>query len=232
MAHVHLEDGAVSIQWLVLWNLAALAIIVLALYALRRAKVPPRKLAIAAMCVSVGFAIIQIEIPVFGGLHLNLTPFIGILVGPALGTVCVLVINVFSAAVGHGGWGMIGANTIVNAVEVLIGYYLYKVMRTRLHASRFASGFTGTSVALTVSAFLAVAIIAVSGIQGSNVSRDQTVLNLLVLAIADVVTGIAEGIMTGYIVSFVGRVRPDLLGERMTDERAAVIIPKEAEAHV
>jgi hypothetical protein len=37
--------------------------------------------------------------------------------------------------------------------------------------------------------------------------------NMLVLAIANIVTGLFEGVVTGYIVSFLGKVRPDLIGE-------------------
>jgi len=213
MAHIHLEDGGLAIQWVVLWNIVAVLLLALAMYLFRRTKPSTRKLAIAAMCIAVGFAVFQIEIPVFGGLHVNLTPFFGIIVGPALGILCVFVINVFSAAVGHGGWGMIGANTIVNAVEVVIGYYLYRVLKVRLSQGRFESAFGATSVALAVSAVLVVLIVGISGIQGSNLSREATLNNLTVIAIADIVTGIAEGVLTGYIVSFIGRVRPDLLGD-------------------
>lgn len=228
MAHIHLEDGALGIQWLVLWNLAAAATIAVAIYLFGRAKPSTRKLAIAAMCIAVGFAVFQIEIPVFGGLHVNLTPFMGIIVGPVLGTMCVFVINVFSAAVGHGGWGMIGMNTIVNTVEVVIGYYLYRVLRVRLARSRFSSAFGATSVALAISAVLVVLMVAVSGIQGSNLSGEQTLANLTILAIADAVTGVAEGILTGYIVSFIGRIRPDLLGE--TEKGMKDTVSRHAEA--
>lgn len=213
MAHIHLEDGALGIEWVVLWNVAAVAALAVAIYLYGRSKPSTRRLAIAAMCIAVGFAVFQIEIPVFGGLHVNLTPFMGIIVGPVLGTMCVFVINVFSAAVGHGGWGLIGVNTILNMVEVVIGYYLYRLIRVRLSRSRFSSAFVATSVALTVSAVLVVLILAVSGIQGSGLSSQKTLANLTILAIADAATGIAEGVLTGYIVSFIGKIRPDLLGD-------------------
>jgi len=213
MAHIHLEDGALGIQWLVLWNLAAAALLAITIYLFGRTKPSTRKLAIAAMCIAVGFAVFQIEVPVFGGLHVNLTPFMGIVVGPVLGTLCVFIINLFSAAVGHGGWGMIGMNTMVNMVEVVLGYYLYRFLRVRLSRRRFSSAFGATSVALGVSAVLVVLMVAVSGIQESGLSGEQTLANLSILAIADAATGIAEGVLTGYIVSFIGRIRPDLLDE-------------------
>jgi cobalt/nickel transport system permease protein len=137
----------------------------------------------------------------------------GILLGPSLGTLSVLVINIFSAAIGHGGWGMIGANTIVNVVEVVLGYYIYKLLRSGLKLGRLPSGFGAAAIALTVSAFVVVGIVGVSELQDSAQTRDQTFNNMLVLAAANIVTGLVEGVVTGYMVTFIGRVRPDLLEE-------------------
>ena len=211
MAHVHLEDGAFTIEWVALWTLIAAALIAVALYRLGGYSIPTRKLAIAAMCVAVGFAIFQIEIPIFGGVHINLTPLIGILVGPSLGSLAVLVINMFGAAIGHGGWGTIGANSIVNIAEVFLGYLIYRHLRTSWNASRFFSAFSATAVALTVSAVLALVIISISGIQGSTQGEEETFANLLIMAAANIATGLVEAVVTGYIVSFIGKVRPDLL---------------------
>jgi cobalt/nickel transport system permease protein len=213
MAHIHLEDGAFTLFWVFVWFAVAAGIISLALHRLGRGQITTQKLAIASMCVAVGFAAFQIEIPVFGGIHLNLTPLMGILVGPALGSLCVLTINIFSAAIGHGGWSMIGANTLVNTVEVFIGFYGYRVLRRYANVGRFYSGFGATATALTVSALVAVAIVSVSLIQGSTQTRAETMANMTVLAIGNIVMGVFEGIVTGYIVSFLGKVRPDLIGE-------------------
>lgn len=211
MAHIHLEDGAFTIEWVLFWTFVAALLLSIPLYKLGGVKIPTRKLAIAAMCVAVGFAIFQVEIPVLGGVHMNLTPLIGILIGPSLGGLVVLVINIFSAAVGHGGWGMIGPNTIVNLIEVLLGYYVFRMARVRLGAGRFPSGFWAAAIALTVSALAVVAIIAISEIQGSAQPKDQIVSNLVLITAANIVTGIVEGFVTGYVVTFIGRIRPDLL---------------------
>jgi len=199
--------------WVLVWFTIAAGIISVALYRLGRGQIPTRKLAIASMCVAVGFAAFQIEIPAFGGIHLNLTPLMGILVGPALGSLCVLTINIFSAAIGHGGWSMIGANTLVNTVEVFLGFYVYRFLRRYAKTGRFYSGFGATATALTVSALVAVAIVSVSLIQGSTQTREQTMANMTVLAIGNIVMGLFEGVVTGYIVSFLGKMRPDLIGE-------------------
>jgi ABC-type Co2+ transport system permease subunit len=53
--------------------------------------------------------------------------------------------------------------------------------------------------------------VSVSELQDSAQTRDQTFNNMLVLAAANIVTGLVEGVVTGYMLSFIGRVRPDLL---------------------
>ncbi len=217
MAHIHLEDGAFTLVWVAVWTIAAAGPILLALYRVGGRRIPTARLAIASMCVAVGFAVFQVEIPLFGGLHLNLTPLFGILLGPALGSLAALMINIFGAAIGHGGWGMIGANTLVNMVEVVLGYYLFVTLRSKLKVGRFASGLGATSVALAISSILIVAIVAVSEIQDSTQTQSQTVNNMAIIGLVNVVAGIVEGIVTGYIVSFLGRVRPDLLAG--TEER-------------
>ncbi|MCX6657429.1 MAG: energy-coupling factor ABC transporter permease [Euryarchaeota archaeon] len=213
MAHVHLEDGAFSPLWLLIWSAIAAILIAIALLANRRKEIPPRKIAIAAMCASVGFAVFMVEVPTpVGPVHMNFTPLIGILAGPGMGSLVALVINIFGAAVGHGGWGMVGPNSIVNIVEVVIGYYTFRLFKTRSRTGDFWSGFSATTIALAISAFLVVLIVSVSEIQGSNLTRGETLNNMLILAVANIVAAVVEGIVTGYIVSFLGRVRPDLIG--------------------
>jgi len=213
VAHIHLEDGAFSPTWVIVWSLIAGALVALAIFLIGRKEVSPKKLAVAAMCTSVGFAVFQVSIPVFGGIHLNLTPLIGILAGPVLGSLAALLINVFSAAVGHGGWGMIGANTIVNVTEVFVAYYVYRLIRNRLKVDRFASGLGATVAALSVSAVIIILIVAVSGIQDSELTRSEIVANMTIIAVVNIAVGVIEGFLTGYIVNFIGRVRPDLLGD-------------------
>jgi len=219
MAHIHLEDGAFTPAWTIFWNLVAAGMIAAVLISLRKHPISPRRLAIAAMCTSVGFAIFQIEIPLFGGVHLNLTPLIGILAGPALGSISILMINVFSAAVGHGGWGMIGANTIVNMVEVVLGYYGFRFMRTRLRRDRFVSALGATVLALTVSALMIVLIVTISGVQDSRSTGIETFQKLIVIAAVNIAVGAFEGLLTGYVVAFIGRIRPDLLQEAEADTK-------------
>ncbi len=213
MAHIHLEDGALSPTWVLFWWAVAAAIIALTLLWMRREPISVRRLTIGAMCAAVGIAAFMVTIPVFGGIHLNLTPLIGILAGPAIGGIAVLIMNLFSAAVGHGGWGVIGVNVVVNLIEVLIGYYTYRTVKVSLKAGRFISGFSATTLALVTSAIIVVVIIAVAGVQDSHLEEEETAHNLVFIAVANIVMGIVEGFITAYILTFIGKVKPDLLSD-------------------
>jgi len=230
MAHIHLEDGAFTPFWIIVWTLLAAGLVGVTLLLIRRKKISPRLVAIAAMCASVGFAVFQVEIPTpIGPVHMNFTPLIGILVGPGLGSLVVVVINIFSAAIGHGGWGMIGANSLINMLEVSLAYYSFRFLKKKLKRSNYWSGFGATSIALTASAFFVVLIVSISEIQGSQLTKEELVGNLLVLAVLNTIAGFIEGIVTGYVVSFLGRVRPDLLerGVQTSHAEPALVLASE-----
>ena len=130
MAHIHLEDGSFSLSWVLIWWIAALLLISVALWSLRsKGSKNQKQITIAAFVAAAAFAVFQINIPLFGGVHLNLTPLIGILVGPVLGTLVILVINILSAAIGHGGWGLVGANVLINVSEVIVAYLIFRGFR-------------------------------------------------------------------------------------------------------
>ncbi|MDH3365916.1 MAG: energy-coupling factor ABC transporter permease [Thermoplasmata archaeon] len=212
MAHIHLEDGALSPIWVLFWWAVAAALIAFALYSMRREPASVKRLTVGAMCAAVGIAAFMVTIPVFG-VHLNLTPLIGILAGPAVGGIAVLVINLFSAAVGHGGWGVIGVNVVINLIEVMVGYYAYRSLKGSLRIGRFASGFSAATMALVASAIIVVVIIAVAGIQDSHLEEEETAHNLVFIAAANLIMGVIEGFITAYILTFIGKVKPDLLVE-------------------
>lgn len=211
MAHIHLPDGAFSLQWVITWFAASLALMGVLVWRYRKtSNIDVSKLSTASILTALAFAIFQIEIPLFGGVHLNLTPLLGILLGPVLGCSAVLIVNVFSAALGHGGWSMIGANFLINSIEVIVGYYLFIAFR-KLIKSRFSQAGISTVLALTTSSFAMVGIIVVSGIQGSALTSLEIAKNLIPLAIINMALAVVEAVVTAFVVTYAARMRPELL---------------------
>ncbi|MEM3017568.1 MAG: energy-coupling factor ABC transporter permease [Candidatus Bathyarchaeia archaeon] len=210
MAHIHLPDGALSLGWVLTWWAVYLAATSGIVYTIRRrGSLDPLKIAVAAMATAASFAVFQINIPLLGGIHLSLTPLVGILLGPAFGAVSVFIVNIFSAAVGHGGWGLIGANSVVNTVEVSLSCMSFQTFRKRL--SIFSAGALATVAALAVGSLVMVCIVALSGIQGSALSMGETVSNLTLLTAANIFVAAIEGVITGFTLTYLGKLRPDLL---------------------
>jgi cobalt/nickel transport system permease protein len=211
MAHIHLEDGSFSLFWVAAWWIAAIVLVGIAIYLVRSEKKPDRrKITLAAFCTAAAFAIFQVSLPIFGGVHLNLTPLIGILVGPAAGSLVVLIINILSAAIGHGGWGLIGANTLVNIVEVGIGYAMFRMLRSAI-PDLFSRAGIATIVGLFCGNIVMVLIVIISGVQGVNQSTSQILTGLSLIAALNMGVAVIEAFITGLIVAYIGKVRPDLL---------------------
>jgi cobalt/nickel transport system permease protein len=210
MAHIHLEDGSFTLFWVIVWWAVALVIIGGALYFLRTRKPDPRRITIAAFCTAAAFALFQVDIPIAGGVHINLTPLIGILTGPVIGSLIVLIINILSAAIGHGGWGLIGANMLVNFSEVVVAYTFWRGLK-KFVPDLFSRAGIATIAGLLCGNIVMIAIILISGIQGVNQSPGQVLAGLSLIAAINMGVAVIEALLTGLVVTSIGRMRPDLL---------------------
>ena len=214
MAHIHLQDGSFSLYWVIVWWLATIIITAAAVYWLRnKKKCEPRTLTIAAFCTAAMFVIFLVEIPIAGGVHLSLTPFIGILVGPAIGACVVLIVNIFTAAIGHGGWSMIGANALVNVIEVLAAWTLYVGLKKVIKGT-FSRVAIATFVSLCLGNIAMIGIILISGVQGVTQSQEQVLYGLTLIAAVNFAVAVIEAVVTGFMVAFIERTRPDILGKK------------------
>jgi cobalt/nickel transport system permease protein len=221
MAHIHLPDGTFSIQWVIIWWILAIIILGLCLYWLKKIrKIDNKTITLAAMLTAASFAIFQVSIPLFGGVHINLTPLIGILAGPAIGSIIVLIVNILSAAIGHGGWGMIGANILVNMTEVTVSYAIYKSL-LKLNLDTFSRAGIATIIGLLFGNIAMISIILISGIQGVHQDITTTFYGLSLIAAVNMGVAIIESFITGYVVSYIKRIRPDMLSEVKPDGAAA-----------
>jgi len=219
MAHIHLPDGIFPLWALVLWNGLAVALFGAVVYRVRQRGLETRRIALAGIAGAASFAIFQLNLPILGGVHMNLTGLIGILAGPAIGTLIVLVVNILSAVIGHGAWGLIGANTLVNAAEVIITYYAF-VALVRANWDTFPAAATATIAGLGIGGLIMGAIPLVSGIQGTAIQGLDLALYMSALVALNLGVAVAEGLLTGLTVSFLTSMRPDLIkgGVDVTDE--------------
>jgi len=131
------------------------------------------------------------------------------LAGPGLGLFVIFVVNLLSAAIGHGGWGLVGTNTIINLSEIVTAFYIFIKTKPRLEI------FTMRAVAaiggLIVGDVFFLIVILVSGTQGTElrgVAPDR-----LPDPGPDIKSdrGGRRGSCYGFVVEYLSKVRPDLL---------------------
>jgi len=211
VAHIHLPDGSFTLFWVLVWWIFTLVLIGAALVWARMRRAGAREITVAAFVTAASFAVFQVQVPLFGGVHMNLTPLIGILAGPVLGSFIVFIVNILSAAIGHGGWGLIGANVLVNFSEVTTGYLTFRALK-RVTPSLFSRAGIATFRGLFVGNIAMIAIILVSGIQGVTQTPVQILTGLSLLAAVNMGVAVVEAFVTGFIVEYIGKVKPDLLG--------------------
>jgi cobalt/nickel transport system permease protein len=211
MAHIHLGEGSFPLWALILWTVLGTGLIAAVLYRVRKGKIQTNQIALAGIGAAASFAIFQLNIPVWGGVHMNLTALVGIIAGPALGALIALVVNIFSAALGHGAVGLLGANVIINAGEAIIAYYIFKTL-IGLNWDTFPATATAAIVGLSSGAILMGGIIVLSGVNGSALPRTDLAVAVAGLVGTNVGVAVVEGLLTGFVVQFLASVRPDLIG--------------------
>jgi len=213
LAHLHLPDGSFTLLWVVIWWAVTGVLIAGSLYLLRRkGPIENRQLTIAAFCTAACFAVFQVSIPLFGGVHMNLTSLVGILTGPLIGSLIVFIVNILSAGVGHGGWGMVGANTFVNIVEVVAAYGVYRGTG-RFLTGTFSRAGIATLLALFLGSVAMIGVILISGVQGTEQTMGQTLSGLSLLTAVNLGVAVIEAFVTAYIVTYIKRVRPAMMQE-------------------
>ena len=221
MAHIHLGEGSFPLWALVLWTLVGAGLIGIVTYRIRKGGIETGQIALAGIGAAASFAVFQLNLPVWGGIHMNLTGLVGILAGPTLGALIALVVNVFSAALGHGAVGLLGANTLVNASEAVVAYYSFRAL-TRMDWDVFPASAGAATVGLSTGAVLMGAIIVVSGVNGSALPRADLTVAVAGLVGLNLGVAVIEGLVTGLVVRFLASVRPDLLALGDRGEPAGV----------
>jgi cobalt/nickel transport system permease protein len=217
MAHIHLGEGSFPLWALVLWTTLGVALVSAVVYRIRKGGIETHQVALAGIGAAASFAVFQLNIPVWGGIHMNLTGLVGVLAGPLLGALIALVVNIFSAALGHGAVGLLGANTLVNATEAVVAYYAFKTL-LRMDWDVFPAGASAATLGLSAGAVLMGVIIVVSGVNGSALPRGDLAVAVAGLVGLNLGVAVIEGVLTGFVVQFLASVRPDLVG--VTDRAA------------
>jgi cobalt/nickel transport system permease protein len=235
MTHIHIPDGILPVWLWVSGFLLMSVFLALSLYRLRTADkkkmVPLLGVLAAVMLVAMSLEILPIAY------HLNLSVVAGILLGPSLGFMAAFIVNLMLVFVGHGGITVVGLNTLLLGAEALLGHTLFSLFR-RLPV------FWGAALATVLSLFL-VSLLLIGIVGASHVDTDlfahhheheegvteQThehhdepgnsslrTFAIIVLSLGSI-GWIIEGAITGAIIQFISKVKPDLLAHGLHREK-------------
>jgi cobalt/nickel transport system permease protein len=106
----------------------------------------------------------------------------------------------------------VGANVLVNLSEVIVAYLIFHGTRSII-PDLFSRAGIATFVGLFCGNLVMVGIILVSGIQGVTQTTGQVLTGLSLIIAVNMGVAVIEALLTGLIVRYIGKVRPDLLGE-------------------
>jgi cobalt/nickel transport system permease protein len=195
----------------------------------RRKKIPLLGALSAVMLVVMNLEVFPIAY------HLNLSVAAGILLGPSLGFIAALIVNVMLALIGHGGITVVGLNTLLLSAEAFFGHTLFFLLPGSL--SVFWRGAVATVVSLLLVSLLLIAIVGASHAevqaflhehaehgeygQGGETPDSASLTTFAVMVLSFGTIGwIIEAAVTGAVIRFISRVKPDLLAHVLHAGRA------------
>lgn len=231
MSHIHIPDGVLPV-WIVTAGWIATALILA--FCIRRVgnvdlkrKIPLIGIISALMIVGMTLEIVPI------GYHVNLTVLAGIVLGPALAFISVFIVDLIISMFGHGGVTVVGLNTVIIGAEAVLGYYLFQLFKELMgNKSMFWESSLAALLSLFLSTSLMLGVIYISNVSPENiesighlVSGAGNNANVLQIPAAGInfarfaktvfilspLGWILESAITGFVVKYVFRVRPDLI---------------------
>lgn len=202
---MHLPDGIIPLWQSVIYWILAIIVLVLYLFKLSKTGENEKRIAyiaiFAATAVSVSF--ISVPSPFGVPLHFFLIPLVVILFGPLSGVVVAflcLVVQFF--LLGFGGMTTLGANTLTIGMALSFSTYLF--YKLTLELDERLSVFSGTLMGIFTATLVQIIILVLAGAATFEMLMATLIPFYLFI-------GVIEGVANVFIVSFIFKVKPELL---------------------
>jgi cobalt/nickel transport system permease protein len=172
-----------------------------------------RRVPLAGLVAAFVFAVQMLNFPVVSGTsgHLLGGALAAVLVGPAVGALCVTVVLAVQALLfADGGLSALGLNVLNMALVTAFGGYAVFLLARRVMSRTPSSVVVAAGIAAAVSVVLsALAFTVEYAIGGTGTASDATVAGAMVGV--HVLIGVGEGVITALVVGAVLATRPDLV---------------------
>jgi cobalt/nickel transport system permease protein len=206
---VHISDGVLTAPWLAGGFALAALLVVLGSLSVRDEEIPRIALLTAAFFVA---SLLHIRVGPTS-VHLLLNGLVGAVLGRRAPLAILVGLFLQVALIGHGGFLTLGVNTCVMALPALLAGALFTIGRPRPNeagtraqtAFDFVLGCVAGAGTVLVTAVLNAAVLYWGG------AEDWRSLAVVVF-LAHLPVAAVEGIIVGFTVSFLARVKPEMLG--------------------
>jgi len=197
---MHISDGVLPTNVAV-----ASYIVTFGLAAWSTKKVKPEELSKIAVVTSSFFVASLFHVPLGPtSVHLLMGGLVGALLGPAAFISITLGIFLQSILFQFGGLTAVGANSLMMGVPALICAGLFQLIRGRTLLSNTIAGAVVGVLGTTISAIFLALLLTTAGEDFVGVAKLALTAHVPVIII--------EGFVSAFVISFLFRVRPELLG--------------------
>lgn len=208
---VHIPDGNVlTPAWLIGGYLLAGILVVMGSWRIRDEEIPEVALMTAAF-----FVVSLIHVPVPGlptSAHLLCNGLLGVVLGRRAALAIPIGLLLQAVLLQHGGLTTLGVNTCVMVLPALLAWQLFAGWQRLGHDPNFALGLIVGAAAVLATVLLLCLTLLLGG------TSDWRALIVLTLAPHLLIAAI-EGVVLGFTVRFLARVKPDMLHGRVEMEK-------------
>ena len=202
---MHIYEGILSCSTHGQELLAAGALITAAGTAIGLRKIDPQRLPQVGLLSAAFFIASLVQVPLGpSSVHLVLSGLLGLILGWAAFPAILVGLTLQAVFFSIGGPTTLGVNTVIMAVPAVVCHYLYRrAVSIDSEWFVFGVGFAAGASAMILGALITTGILILAG-------KEFSALVPLILAV-HLPSAAIEGLVTGSIVVFIRKVRPELL---------------------
>ena len=198
---MHFPDGVLSKPVVMTSSAVAIAGVAYGLRSIDYDQIPR-----VAVLAATFFAASLIHVPVGPtSTHLILNGMMGLLIGWAAFPALLVALLLQAVFFGFGGFTSLGGNVVLMAIPAVLVYHLFGVRIRKATSSKrlFTIGLLTGMTAITLTALIGSGLLFLSG--------REFIGAVAAILLAHIPVAIIEGFVTGAILSFLYKVRPELL---------------------
>jgi cobalt/nickel transport system permease protein len=202
---MHIYEGILSVTAHGQELLAAGALVAAAGTVVGLRKLDPQRLPQVGLLSAVFFVVSLVQVPLGpSSVHLVLSGLLGLVLGWAAFPAILIALTLQTVFFSIGGPTTLGVNTVIMAVPAVVCHYLFRrVVAVDSEWFVFGAGFAAGATAMILGALITTVVLILAG-------KEFTALVPLILAV-HLPSAVIEGLVTGSVVVFIRKVRPELL---------------------